>query len=162
MIIQKLFLYCVLFAVVIMHPPQRPIGKIENIFVPKNTIETELGEWQIMIMAIAWVESNYNFIAKNEHSSASGILQQVIRYVDDVNRITGYEKYSYEDRFNPEKAVEMFEIIQNHYNPDKNIRIAIRIHSSGFGDENINYRGKVYQIMEIIQKYENFRQIITK
>lgn len=49
-------------------------------------------------------------------------------YVDEVNRIKGKRIYSYNDRFDPLKAREMFEIYQQHYNPNKDIDRAIILH----------------------------------
>lgn len=53
-------------------------------------------------------------------------------YVDEVNRILCLKrekrKYRYEDRTNPVKAREMFEIYQSHHNPKKDIDRAIKLH----------------------------------
>ena len=53
-------------------------------------------------------------------------------YVDEVNRILllkrDKRRYRYEDRTNPVKAREMFEIYQSHHNPNRDIDRAIKLH----------------------------------
>lgn len=85
-------------------------------------------EWEKMVIAICMAESEMNDTAKNPTSSASGRFQMLTGYVDDVNRICGKKKYTYDDRFNPVKAREMFDIVQGHYNPEKDIDKAITLH----------------------------------
>lgn len=84
--------------------------------------------WERLIHAICMVESNCNDKAKNPKSSASGRFQMLKVYVDEVNRIKGRKLYSYKDRHNPKKAREIFDIYQEHHNPEKNIDRAILIH----------------------------------
>lgn len=89
-------------------------------------------EWKQMIKAISWVESRYDDLAYNPTSGALGRYQMKKIYVDDVNRILKLRKskkrYSYKDRTNNKKCIEMFEIFQSHYNPKRNIDKAIRLH----------------------------------
>lgn len=84
--------------------------------------------WERLIHAICMVESGCDDNARNKTSSASGRFQMLKIYVDEVNRIKGKAVYSYNDRFDPLKAREMFEIYQQHYNPDKDIDRAIVLH----------------------------------
>jgi hypothetical protein len=84
--------------------------------------------WERLVHAICMVESGCDDKAKNKVSSASGRFQMLKVYVDEVNRIKGRHLYSYNDRFDPLKAREMFEIYQQHYNPNKNIDRAIILH----------------------------------
>lgn len=84
--------------------------------------------WERLVHAICMVESGCDDNAKNKTSSASGRFQMLKIYVDEVNRIKGKRTYSYNDRFDPLKAREMFEIYQQHYNPDKDIDRAIILH----------------------------------
>lgn len=88
--------------------------------------------WERLVHAICMVESGCDDNAKNKTSSACGRFQMLRVYVDEVNRIKGKRIYSYNDRFDPLKAREMFEIYQQHYNPNKDINRAI-----------IPHRGKV-------------------
>lgn len=84
--------------------------------------------WERLVHAICMVESGCDDSARNPKSSASGRFQMLKIYVDEVNRIKGKRAYSYNDRLNPTKAREMFEIYQQHYNPSKDIDRAIVLH----------------------------------
>lgn len=84
--------------------------------------------WKRLVHAICMVESGCDDSARNPKSSASGRFQMLKIYVDEVNRIKGKRAYSYNDRLNPTKAREMFEIYQQHYNPSKDIDRAIVLH----------------------------------
>lgn len=96
--------------------------------------------WERLVHAICMVESGCDDNAKNKTSSACGRFQMLRVYVDEVNRIKGKKVYSYNDRFDPLKAREMFEIYQQHYNPNKNIDRAIILHR---GKVSKNYIRKV-------------------
>ena len=96
--------------------------------------------WERLVHAICMVESGCDDNAKNKTSSACGRFQMLRVYVDEVNRIKGKKVYSYNDRFDPLKAREMFEIYQQHYNPDKDIDRAIILHR---GKVSKNYIRKV-------------------
>lgn len=66
------------------------------------------------------------------HFRGLGRWQTKKVYVDEVNRILRLKRkqkrYRYDDRTNPVKAREMFEIYQSHHNPKKDIDRAIRLH----------------------------------
>lgn len=95
-----------------------------------NKIKNRL--WERMISAITYVESRNDDRALNKKSGAFGRFQMKKIYVDDVNRILKLQKkkqrYTYADRGNYKKAREMFDIIQSHYNPEKEIDKAIILH----------------------------------
>jgi hypothetical protein len=78
------------------------------------------------------VESRDDDRAYNASSGALGRWQMKKVYVDEVNRILRLKRkkkrYRYDDRTNPSKAREMFEIYQSHHNPNKDIDRAIRLH----------------------------------
>lgn len=84
---------------------------------------------QDVLNAILIVENGYkdNPIVPD----AKGRLQQRTIFVRDVNRILGYEKFKLEDRFNLEKAIQMFFIYQKYYNPEMNIEKMARIQVAG-------------------------------
>lgn len=84
--------------------------------------------WERLVHVICMVESGCDDSARNPKSSASDRFQMLKIYVDEVNRIKGKRTYSYNDRFDPLKAREMFEIYQQHYNPNKDIDRAIILH----------------------------------
>lgn len=84
--------------------------------------------WERLVNAICQVESSCDDRATNPRSSAAGSFQMLCGYVTEVNRILGEKRYHYENRFDPVKAREMFEIYQAHHNPNKDIDRAIIIH----------------------------------
>jgi hypothetical protein len=83
--------------------------------------------------AIAWVETgNEGKGAYNrDEPLAVGKFQQYPIFVEDVNRILGYQKYTLEDRMDDKKAEEMFWIYQNHYNPEMSFEKMCRIQCGG-------------------------------
>ena len=92
----------------------------KKVYVDKTT----LNDWNTLIMAIAKTESEFDFKAKGS-SNDLGLLQITEVYVKDVNRILGKNVYRHKDAFKPKKAIEMFNIIQNNYNPKKDAKKAI-------------------------------------
>ena len=97
-----------------------------------NVSELKKIEWKRMIKAISWVESRNNDFAYNPTSGALGRFQMKKIYVHEGNRILKLRKskkrYSYKDRTNNKKCLEMFEIYQSHHNPKRNINKAIVLH----------------------------------
>ncbi len=82
-----------------------------------NEIKREIKE---VIDAIIFVESGDNDNAYCEPEDAVGCLQIRQTMVDDVNRILKRKKsstrYSYNDRWDRELSIEMFNIYCNYYN----------------------------------------------
>ena len=50
-----------------------------------------------------------------------------------MNRILKKDTYLLEHRTDIKKSIEMFEIYQAYYNPNKNIKKAIKLHNPGAG-----------------------------
>ena len=88
-------------------------------------------EWKTLISSIIHIESRGNKNAINKKGDCVGILQITPILVKDCNRIVGYKKYNLNDRYNVEKSIEMFNIIQEHYNKEKNLEKAIRLWNGG-------------------------------
>ncbi len=105
----------------------------------KKLHEKEKTDWEKLILALIEVESGGDEKAIGKTNDA-GVLQITPVYLADVNRILGNEIYYLNCRFDREKSIEMFEIYQKHYNPDKNIEKAIRLHNPRAG---IAYKNKV-------------------
>ena len=71
-----------------------------------------------VLQAILEVESFDGKYTYNRHEPlAVGPLQQFPAYVRDVNRILGYPAFKLSDRKNKDKAIMMFWLYQQHYNP---------------------------------------------
>ena len=112
--------------------PKKTSIKIKNDSIKNN--------WQLLIQAIAKVESENN--PKAISRDCVGLLQLRPIYVNQVNKILGRRKYTLNDRFNPTKSIEMFNIYQTYYNPKHNLNIAIRLHNRGN-----NYYNKILNEM---------------
>lgn len=120
---------------------------VSDVRVPAISDKKEVMErvvWERLVHAICMVESGCDDSARNPKSSASGRFQMLKIYVDEVNRIKGKRTYSYNDRFDPVKSREMFEIYQSHHNPTKDIDKAIVLHR---GKKVKSYIRKVKQEM---------------
>ena len=91
--------------------------------------QTTQDDWGTLIAAISQVESGNN--PNSVNGRHVGVLQISPITVDECNRILKKKKYTYKDRYNREKSIEMFEIIQHFYNPTKNIDVAIRLWNGG-------------------------------
>ena len=77
-------------------------------------------EWNNLLDAIIRVESRNNDSAHAVGEDAVGCLQIRKTMVDDVNRILNrkglWTVYTYEDRWDRVKSIEMFQIYTDHYN----------------------------------------------
>ena len=93
-----------------------------------------------LLHALKMAESGCKSDAIGDNGKAVGILQLHKVYVDDANRIVGYNKYSYNDRYDVSKSEEMTRIVLTHYgNHYERItgnrctdEILARIHNRGF------------------------------
>ncbi|MCQ2258515.1 MAG: lytic transglycosylase domain-containing protein [Bacteroidaceae bacterium] len=88
-------------------------------------------KWGAVIEAIAMVESNRDPSKVSRNGLYVGYLQISQILVRECNRIVGYNKYTYADRYNKEKSIEMFITFQECYNSEGNMEKAIRLWNSG-------------------------------
>lgn len=107
------------------------LSKSDRIDTPMVQIEP-LSDWEMLIEALIQVESEGNPFAVGKTNDL-GILQITPIYVREVNRILKEDIYLLEHRTDIEKSIEMFEIYQAYYNPNKNIKKAIKLHNPGAG-----------------------------
>ena len=96
--------------------------KIEKQFVP-------LTDFELIELAIIWQESKANPNPKYSDGKSEGILQLTPIYVKEANRILGKSKYTLYDRRNPLKSHEMFLVVQNCHNPEKDVKKAVKLHN---------------------------------
>lgn len=105
---------------------------IDTVYIEKDTVycfvntNNEEIDWNKFIQAVIHVESKGNKNAVGNNNDV-GVLQIRQTIVDDCNRIVGYDKYSMNDRTDSLKSVEMFNVIQNYYNPKKDPHYALKI-----------------------------------
>jgi len=103
--------------------------------------------WELFVDALIFVESRGNENAVGDKNDV-GILQITPIYVKEVNRILGETVYYLEDRYDKEKSLEMFEIIQTYRNPQRDINKAIKLHNPRAGKQ---YAYKIKEQMDILR-----------
>ena len=118
--------------------------------------EYELTEWEMLQLAIAMTESNFNPKAVGTHKDY-GIFQITPIYVAEVNKILGEKIYTHDQAFDITKSVEMFNILQGDKNPDKDIDKGIYNHNNSKASKT-----KVKQNLEVVKRYETLRSILLK
>lgn len=136
------------------------IGATQNLTINAAEMNDSVSntEWQTLIKAISAVESSNNPKAVNGHHV--GLLQISPVCVRECNRIVGYKRFSYNDRFSAEKSIEMFNIIQGAYNPERNHEKAARLWNGGQGgvkhpERTNGYWRKVSSAIERIKNGKN-------
>lgn len=103
-----------------------------TVSVVANAATPELEKkWGAVIEAIAQVESERNPLAVSRTGAYVGYLQISKILVDECNNIAGYKKYSYADRKNRQKSIDMFIDFMERHNKDGNMERAIRLWNSG-------------------------------
>ena len=100
--------------------------------VSNDTTDTDDMEWGKLINAIIKVESEKKDSAKSD-KGAVGQLQLMPVYIEDANRIVGDERYRLSDRYDKNISIEIFNVIQDHYNPTHDIYKAIKLHNPKAG-----------------------------
>jgi hypothetical protein len=68
-----------------------------------------------LLHALKMVESGCKSDAIGDNGNAVGVLQLHKVHVDDANRIIGYYKYTYNDRYDVRKSEEITLIVLAHY-----------------------------------------------
>ncbi len=132
--------------------------KVEEQEVPKwSAVELlkgqhpqELSDFDKLTLALALTESRFN---PNADSGAGdfGLLQLRSIYLAEVNRL--YKtNYTIEDAFDIDKSIEIFRLMQSHYNPDGDIETAIFFHNKSSA-----YKAKALQNYELICRMEEVR-----
>lgn len=94
--------------------------------------DSEYDEWTTMILALLRVESENNIYSISPNG-ATGVLQLTPSYVEDANRIMGWQAFTLDDRWDIEKSVQMFAAVQGYYNPKHDIEKAIKLHNPDGG-----------------------------
>jgi len=80
-----------------------------------------------ILLAFVKVESNFDKYAENPITKARGILQITQVMIDEANRIVGWQKYTWDDAWSPEKSIEIWYLVQNYFNPEYGIQKAAQI-----------------------------------
>lgn len=145
------------------HKMQTPTKDVETIVEYQPT--PELSEWSILQMAIIKTESEFNHLAVGQTKDL-GLYQLTPIYVEEVNRILKMKNtpdsllYNHLDAFDMRKSMEMFDIMQRHYNPTRNVSIAVLKHNPG--GNSIGYAKRVHENIELMTKWEEVRKELLK
>ena len=103
-------------------------------------IESTTDTWDIFIESLIQVESGGNDFIVGDNDDG-GCLQLTPIFLAEANEIIGQKGYyKLEDRFDREKSIEIFNVINAYHNPHRDIEKAIRLHNPRAGNE---YRDKV-------------------
>ena len=109
------------------------------------------------IMILIQVESGFDPQAVGDGGKAVGVLQIHKVMVDDVNRIVKHRKFSYADRYSPEKSIQMAVIYFRHYEKDLQDHEALaRAWNGGPSWRKKKHKTDAYatKVMELIQRRE--------
>jgi soluble lytic murein transglycosylase-like protein len=91
-----------------------------------SALPVRAGLWE----AVCAVESGGNPRAVGDGGKAVGIAQIHPILVKDVNRFAG-TKYTLNDRFNPAKSKEMFNLYVEHYGKGRSVQFKARLWNGG-------------------------------
>lgn len=130
------------------NPYRDTLEVADTIVVYRDTSIVFKNDWDAFIEALIWVESKGNANAVGRDNDV-GVLQITPILVEDCNRIVKHQKYSLEDRIDSLKSVEMFNVIQKHYNPQRDFHWALKLWNSGAP---LSYHRKVMDKFNEIKK----------
>lgn len=99
---------------------------VDTIVVYKNGHDYD---WELFTQALIWVESKGDSKTVGSNNDV-GVLQITPILLRDCNRILEMEVFKLEDRLDSLKSVEMFNIIQDHYNPQHDYHWALKLWNS--------------------------------
>lgn len=141
-----------------------PLPEKEVEVIVRDTLYVEqppLTDWELLKLAIMKTESEFN--PKAEGVNAYGIMQITPVYVKECNRILdmrnnpydGEYRYSIGDAYDVDKSLDMFDLIQQRYNPEKDIMKAVELHNPN--GSMIGYPDKVIRNYNHLLLYERAR-----
>ena len=135
-------------------------GTAENVVTGELSLNSDAKEsrWNLLIKAIATIESRNNPKARNPKGDCCGLLQITPVLVKEVNRICKIKKlnkhYTLNDRYNATKSKEMFGIFQDEYNKEHNIEKAIRIWNGGPRYSRKKTQGYYNKVIKVFNRLE--------
>jgi len=123
--------------------------------IPPDTIKLEKNfdrDWFLMKLALIKVESNFDSLAINQISKAGGLYQIMPSsgFLQEANRLINRNEYTDICRFSPDKSTEVFEILNQRYNPKKDLGLMCRLHNPSAGE---------WYKERIMKEYEFFKKI---
>lgn len=116
--------------------------------------EPALTDFDKLTLAIALTESRFQPDAVGKDDDL-GILQIRPAFVEEANRVSGLN-FRHEDAFDIDSSLAMFNAIQSHYNAERDLDKAIRLHNNADW-----YRAKVLENYDLICRMEIVRAKLT-
>lgn len=112
------------------------------------------------ILILAMVESSMDPQAVGDKGKAVGLLQIHTIMVDDVNRIIGFEKFSYTDRLDYKKSIQMAVLYLRHYEPEMGLEAMARAWNGGPNWRKKKKRTDGYwqKVLKRLEKNEQFHR----
>lgn len=101
---------------------------LDLVITDTNKIDLKIIDWHKFIDAVMYIESGHKYDAVGLANDV-GVLQITPIYVKEVNRILGEQRFTLEDRFDKYKSIQMFEVMNDKYNPERSFYKAMRIHN---------------------------------
>lgn len=126
-----------------------------------NNVPKPSFDWSNVIDAIIHIESKGNENAISKCGNCVGIMQIKKIVVDDCNEYLKMKKsnkrYTYQDRYNKKKSIEMFLLIQARYNKKNNVEEGIKIWNGG-----CRYRTNPKLVKQSNEYYKKVMKIYEK
>lgn len=116
-----------------------------------------LSEWEVFIMALIEVECERNPTVISD-KGAVGPLQITQTYIDEVNRLYR-TSFILEEAKDLNKALTIFEMMNDYYNPTRDIDKAIKLHNPGAGKW---YSQRIKERIKLIEFNEEVRSQIVE
>jgi len=113
----------------------------------KDIVWVPITDWDRFVLALIDVESEGrdSIVGRNDDV---GILQLTPIYVKEVNRLMKTDSFKLSHRWDRKRSLEMFDIIQSHYNVERDIDKAIRLHNPNAGEV---YKSKIKRKISCLQ-----------
>lgn len=110
------FIPCWLVVLSYKPPPEKHIGIVAD----------TTDYWHLWTMAIIQVESGGDDNAVGR-TNDYGCLQITPILIKEVNRIQSERKYTINDAKNRATSIEIFNLIQEYYNPEQDLHLALKV-----------------------------------
>lgn len=120
-----------------------------------DDITEQINDWDIFTQAIINVESR-GIDSIEGMESAAGCLQIRPIYLSEANRILGCDKYVLSDRYDRQKSIEMFNVVNSYHNPQRDHLKALIIHN---GANSKKYQQKVFDEYSKLKSKSNYQQL---
>lgn len=145
LIIAVLFITSTIFNVISENTEPLSTDSIKIETVTEN-VTTKKHPLEPLLNAIIYVESKGNPKAYNKNGDCVGLLQITKICVRECNLVLkrkgSNKRFTYNDRWDGDKSIEMFYLLQEAYNPNNDIMKGIRV-----WNKRASYKTKILKVM---------------